>query len=88
MHDVRQRKRGEGGRRDDGALHTPGTPGRWSSFGWTERLITTTRPGARGPGSNGDVELWRMEGVTHVPTTLSGELGAMIWTFLEGHPKP
>ncbi len=37
---------------------------------------------------NGDVELWRMEGTTHIPFDLSADLPARIWAFFEAHPKP
>ncbi len=37
---------------------------------------------------NGDVELWSLEGTSHIPFELSPELPNSIWSFFEAHPKP
>ncbi|MGZ5970873.1 MAG: alpha/beta hydrolase family esterase [Polyangiales bacterium] len=37
---------------------------------------------------NAEVELWDMQGTKHVPLNLSKDLGRMIWSFLEAHPRP
>jgi polyhydroxybutyrate depolymerase len=36
---------------------------------------------------NAEVELWSLEGTTHVPFNLTKDLGRLTWEFLAAHPK-
>ena len=36
----------------------------------------------------GDVELWTIEGGTHIPSFSTTAFSGAVWRFLSAHPKP